>query len=345
MLNVAIDWMERGYVPDRLIRMGIRRLLAKRLQAEATLDEAAHGAALERLIAEMRTSPIALHPATANAQHYELPALFFQKTLGPRLKYSACWWPEEVKDLETAEAAMLALSGERAELGFDQDILELGCGWGSLTLWMAEFYPDSRIVAVSNSYSQRQFIEMQCQQRGFANVQVITADMNDFYTDRRFDRVVSVEMFEHMRNYQQLMARIHAWLKPGGKLFVHIFTHRQLAYPFEIDGDDNWMGRYFFTGGLMPSRDLLPRFQDDLRLEQQWHFNGCHYQRTLETWLVRQDRHRQELLTLFRETYGSETAERWFQRWRVFFMACAELFGYRHGEEWGVSHYRFSKQI
>lgn len=344
MLNIAIDLMERGYVPDGLIRVGIRRLLAQRLRAEEARDEPARAAALEKFIAELRVGPIALHPSAANAQHYELPIGFFQKVLGPRLKYSSCWWPEEVKDLETAEAAMLALSCERAELGFDQDILELGCGWGSLTLWMAEFYPDSRIVAVSNSHSQREFIEAQCRQRGFENVQVITADMNDFYTDRRFDRVVSVEMFEHMRNYQELMMRIHAWLKPGGRLFVHLFTHRQWAYPFETEGDDNWMGRYFFTGGLMPSRDLLPRFQGDLQLEAQWHFNGRHYQRTLEAWLINQDRYRGELMPLFSETYGAENAERWFQRWRVFFMACAELFGYRGGEEWGVSHYRFGKR-
>ena len=344
MLNLAIDWMERGYIPDWLIRIGIRRLLAERLRAEDPGDDQAREAALARLEAELRASPIALHTQSANEQHYELPAGFFQKALGPRLKYSSCWWPEEVKDLETAEAAMLALSCERAELSFAQDILELGCGWGSLTLWMAEFYPDSRIVAVSNSNSQREFIEARCRERAFANVQVITADMNDFATDRRFDRVVSVEMFEHMRNYQELMGRIHGWLKPGGKLFVHIFTHRRLAYPFETEGEDNWMGRYFFTGGLMPSRDLLPRFQEDLKLEEQWHLNGRHYQRTLEAWLVNQDQHRAELLALFRDTYGPAEAERWLQRWRVFFMACAELFGYRGGEEWGVSHYRFARQ-
>ncbi|MDS4019849.1 MAG: cyclopropane-fatty-acyl-phospholipid synthase family protein [Candidatus Competibacter sp.] len=343
MLKTAIELMERGYVPDWLTRIGIRRLLGERLRAEDVGDDRAREATLARLIAELRDGPIALHAGAANEQHYEVPADFFRRVLGPRLKYSSCWWPDEVKDLETAEAAMLALTCERAELGFDQDILELGCGWGPLTLWMAEFYPDSRIVAVSNSSSQREFIEEQCRARALPNVRVITADMNDFHTDRRFDRVVSVEMFEHMRNYRELMGRIHAWLKPGGKLFVHIFTHRRLAYPFETEGEDNWMGRYFFTGGLMPSRDLLPRFQGDLRLEEQWHFNGRHYQRTLEAWLANQDRHRKEILALFRATYGPEQAERWFQRWRVFFMACAELFGYRNGEEWGVSHYRFGK--
>lgn len=343
MLKTVIDLMERGSVPDWLIRIGIRRLLADRLRLENAGDERARAAALNRLEAELRHSPIALHAISANQQHYEVPADFFQKVLGPRLKYSACWWPEEVKDLEIAEAAMLALTCERAELGFNQDILELGCGWGSLTLWMAEFYPDARIVAVSNSPSQRAFIEARCRERGFRNVQVITADMNEFSIDRRFDRVVSVEMFEHMRNYQALMERIYAWLKPDGQLFVHIFTHRELAYPFETEGEDNWMGRYFFTGGLMPSRDLLPRFQGDLHLKEQWHLNGRHYQRTLEAWLANQDRHRKDILALFRETYGSGEAARWFQRWRMFFMACAELFGYRNGEEWGVSHYRFEK--
>lgn len=340
MLKTVIDWMERGYLPDGLIRIGIRRLLAERLRRAAAEDEP-H---LERFIAELRASPIAINTASANEQHYEVPAGFFQKALGPRLKYSSCWWPEEARNLATAEAAMLALSCERAELGFDQDILELGCGWGSLTLWLAEFYPDSRIVAVSNSHSQREFIEAQCQARGLSNVQVVTADMNDFQPDRRFDRVLSVEMFEHMRNYQELMARIHGWLKPGGKLFVHIFTHRQFAYPFETEGEDNWMGRHFFTGGIMPSRDLLLRFQDNLQLEEQWDLNGRHYQRTLEAWLVNQDRQQNEIMALFRATYGPEQASRWFQRWRVFFMACAELFGYRRGAEWGVSHYRFARR-
>ena len=344
MLGFAIDLMERGYLPDWLIRIGIRQLLATRLRAEDVRDASVREMALAKLEAELRASPIALHTSAANEQHYEVPAAFFKKTLGPRLKYSSGYWPEEARDLETAEAAMLALSCERAQLGFDQDILELGCGWGSLTLWMAEFYPDSRIVAVSNSRSQREFIEAQCQARGFNHVQIITADMNDFATDHHFDRVVSVEMFEHMRNYQALMSRIDGWLKPGGKLFVHIFTHCLLAYPFETEGESNWMGRYFFTGGLMPSRDLLPRFQDDLNLEAQWHFNGRHYQRTLEAWLVNQDLHRDELLALFAQTYGPEQAARWFQRWRVFFMACAELFGYGKGEEWGVSHYRFGRR-
>jgi len=345
MLRTAIDLMERGYAPDWLVRMSIRRLLGERLRRGGAVgDDSTRGVAPARLEARLCSS-IAVHPASTNQQYDEASTSFFQKILGPRLKYSACWWPEEVKDLETAEAAMLALVCERAKLGFDQDILELGCGWGSLTLWMAEFYPDSRIVAVSNSNKQRCFIEAHCRERGFDNVQVITADLSVFYTDRRFDRVLSVEMFEYLRHYQELMGRIHAWLKPGGKLFVHICTHRHRhrASLFETEGEDYWMERSFFTGELMPARDLLPRFRGDLQLEEDWYFNGRHYQQTLEAWRVNQDRHREWVLTLFRETYGPEEAQRRFRRWRMFFMACAEQFGSCGGKEWGVSHYRFGK--
>ncbi|MDX1605448.1 MAG: cyclopropane-fatty-acyl-phospholipid synthase family protein [Candidatus Competibacterales bacterium] len=331
-----IELMERGLIPQPLIRVGIRQLLARRLREQRPEQ-------LTSLLEQLDASPIALHPEKANSQHYELPAAFFERIMGRYLKYSACYWPEGVDTLDEAEAAMLALTCEGAEIGDGQDILELGCGWGSLTLWLAEHYPRARITAVSNSAPQRRHIEAACVARGLANVRVLTADMNDFSIDTRFDRVVSVEMFEHMRNYRVLMNRIAGWLRPGGRLFVHVFSHRELAYPFETEGDDNWMGRYFFTGGIMPSRDLLPRFQDDLTLDRQWHINGRHYQRTCEAWLANQERDREAIMALFRDTYGSTEAARWFQRWRVFFMACAELFGYRDGEEWGVSHYRFRR--
>ena len=342
-MKTAIELMERGLVPDILTRIGIRRLLADRLRDQDPGGAAQRSAAEARLLDELRASPIALHTELANQQHYELPPAFFQRIMGEHLKYSSCYWPSEVTTLSEAEAAMLALTCERAQLMDRQDILELGCGWGSLTLWMAEHYPGSRIKTVSNSRPQREHIEAECRRRGIGNVQVITVDVNDFYNDQRFDRVVSVEMFEHLRNYRELLARISRWLKPEGKLFVHLFSHRHLAYPFETEGDDDWMGRYFFTGGLMPSHDLLTHFQEDLRLETRWQINGRHYQRTCEAWLANQDRHRGEILALFREVYGTAQAPRWFRRWRVFFMACAELFGYRDGEEWGVSHYRFCK--
>ena len=342
MLKTAIELMEQGLVPDWLTRAGVRRLLLQRLHDEDSDNAAARATAMTRLVDQLRASPIALHTDAANAQHYELPPDFFRFIMGRHLKYSSCYWPPGAATLTDAEAAMLALSCERAELHDGQTILELGCGWGSLSMWMAEHYPHARITAVSNSRPQRAYIENECRQRGIDNLQVVTADMNDFFTDQRFDRVVSIEMFEHMRNYQELLLRIAKWLRSDGKLFVHIFTHRVLAYPFEIEGEDNWMGRYFFTGGLMPSDDLLLHFQDDLTLEQRWRINGRHYQRTCEAWLANQDRHRREIMVLFQEVYGPE-ARRWFQRWRVFFIACAELFGFRDGEEWGVSHYRFCK--
>lgn len=329
-MRTAIELVERGIVPDWATRIGIRRLLARRLREQGR-------AASSRLMDEPCEGPSVLHADC------ELPPAFFKLVLGRYLKYSACYWAPEVPDLETAAAAMLALSCERARLDFDQDILDLGCGWGSLTLWMAQYYPDSRITALSNSRLQRDYVEAECERRDLPNVRVITADANDFHADRRFDRVVSVETFEHVRNHQALMSRIAAWLKPGGKLFVHVFSHRRFVYSFETEGEHDWMGRCFFTGGLMPSHDLLAQFQDDLKLEERWRFDGRHYQRTCEAWLANLDRHRSEVLEIFQEVYGHEEAARRLQRWRVFFMACGELFGYRRGGEWGVSHYRFGK--
>ena len=238
---------------------------------------------------------------------------------------------------------MLKLSSERAELSDGIDILELGCGWGSLTLYMAENYPKSHITAVSNSKDQRIFIEKKCQERGFENVKVITADMNEFTIDDKFERIVSVEMFEHMRNYEQLLDKVSSWLKPQGKLFIHIFTHKTLVYPFTEDGEGDWMGRNFFSGGIMPSHQLLLYFQKKLSIEESWRFNGSHYEKTSLAWLNKMDSNKDEILGIFNETYCEENAPVWFQRWRIFFMACEVLFGYDNGREWGVSHYRFVK--
>lgn len=342
--SLLVRWCERGRIPDALTRFGIRRLCAERLREEHAGElERAH-ARFRDVLAGLRLSPIAIHTEAANAQHYELPPAFFQAVLGKRLKYSACLYPEGHETLDQAEECMLACYGERAELEDGQQILELGCGWGSLTLWMAERYRRSRITAVSNSSAQREFILARAAERGLGNLEVLTCDVNHLELEAgRFDRCVSIEMFEHMRNYEQLMARIASWLRPGGKLFVHIFCHRELMYPFETAGGNDWMGRHFFTGGLMPAFDTLLYFQEQLRIEEQWRLSGRHYRQTAEHWLQNLDRNRSALRSLFEQVYGRDQADLWVQRWRMFFLACAELFGYAGGNEWGVGHYRFSK--
>jgi cyclopropane-fatty-acyl-phospholipid synthase len=338
MIGIA----ERGWLPDALLRYGIRRQCAYRLHRESAGGAEAQAERFRERIEQLRNSPVAIHTDAANAQHYELPPAFFRICLGKRLKYSCAYFPRGDETLDAAEDAMLALYGERAELADGQDILELGCGWGSLTLWMAERYPNARITAVSNSKPQREHIEAQCRERSFGNVHVVTTDVNRLELEpARFDRCVSIEMFEHMRNYQILFGNIGRWLRPHGKLFVHIFAHKTLMYPFETIGEDNWMGRHFFTGGLMPASDTLLWFQNALRIEQRWHLDGRHYERTANEWLRNQDAHRDDTMTVLRSVYGAELAPLWAQRWRMFWMACAETFGYDGGREWLVAHYRF----
>jgi cyclopropane-fatty-acyl-phospholipid synthase len=327
--------VDSGLVPAPLLRAGIRAVCALRLREERRRGPGYADA----LIAELRRSDIAIHADAARAQHYEVPAAFFQRVLGPHLKYSSGYWPSGVDTLGAAEAAMLGLTAERAGLADGQAVLDLGCGWGSLTLWAAARYPRSQFTAVSHAHGQRVFIEEQARRRGLSNVTVRTADVRTVELPAgAFDRVVSIEMFEHMRNYAALLHRIAGWVAPGGALFVHVFAHRAHAYPFEDAGASDWMARAFFTGGIMPSADLLRHFQDDLQITESWQLDGTHYARTAEAWYGNLMRHRAALTAIL----GSRAK---LQRWRVFFLACAELFGYRGGREWLVAHYRFQSRI
>jgi cyclopropane-fatty-acyl-phospholipid synthase len=331
---------ESGFVPDTFIRLGIRQLLRSRRHE---LERRSSDFWLNEFVESASRSPIAVVPEKANAQHYEVPAAFFEAVLGPQLKYSCCYWDEGVGALDVAEEESLRRTCSNAGLRDGMEILELGCGWGSPSLWMAEQYPNSLITSVSNSQSQRHYIQQQAESRGLTNLAVITADMNDFAPDQQFDRVVSVEMFEHMRNHRELLQRIHDWLRPGGRLLVHVFCHRQTPYLFETDGDNNWMGRYFFTGGMMPSVDLLPTCSDSLALIQQWKWDGQHYAKTCRAWLQNQDAASDRLKQILSDCYGASNATRWHQRWRLFFMACEELFAFSDGQEWFVSHYLFER--
>lgn len=342
--SLAFKLAESPWLPDGVARQGIRHLCRKRLREESVNDVEQAGARYQQLLRTLRQSPLAVATDKANEQHYELPTAFFQAVLGPRLKYSGSFF-NPGDSLADAEERSLACYAERAQLADGQRILELGCGWGSLTLWMAEHFPQAQITAVSNSHSQRQYITAQAEARGLRNLAVITCDVNMLaFSDASFDRVVSVEMFEHVRNYHTLFARIASWLTDDGMLWCHVFCHRFLHYPFEIHGDDDWMSAYFFTGGLMPAFSTFSHFQDHLKLEETWQWSGRHYQQTANAWLSNMDRQYTALRPVFAATYGDQ-ASIWWQRWRLFFMACAELFGYDDGSQWIIAHYRFSKRM
>jgi cyclopropane-fatty-acyl-phospholipid synthase len=339
----AINWTEAGLVPDSVIRTGIRRLLDRKLK-EIKAGDVEHAAAVHRdFVAMMDRSPIALLPDLANEQHYEVPAEFFKLALGQHRKYSCCHWGGDVANLDEAEAAALELTVRRAGIEDGMNVLDLGCGWGSVSLWVAEHFPAAQVTSVSNSKSQHDFITAVARERGIENLQVIVCDMNDFEAPGRYDRIVSVEMFEHMRNYRELFCRVSSWLESDGKFFMHIFTHRTTPYEFIDKGPSDWMSRHFFSGGIMPSAELPLHFPEHLQIASQWRWNGNHYAKTCRAWLENSDARKAEILPLLATTYGKADADRWFMRWRMFFMACEELFRANNGNEWFVSHYLFNK--
>lgn len=342
-MKTALNLADRGWIPLPLLRLGVRRLCAQRLREESARPTSS----TEAWLREMDRGPIAAVPEKANEQHYEVPPAFFEAALGPHLKYSSGFFPSGNEDLATGEAHMLEVTCERADLHDGQRVLELGCGWGSLTLWMAEHYPGSTITGVSNSAPQRKFIESRAKERGLSNVRIVTADMNKFdgLETNDFDRIVSVEMFEHMRNWRALLTRARGWLKDDGRMFIHIFTHRSLSYPFDVRDDTDWMSQHFFSGGMMPSDDLLEALSSEedvpFTVEDHHLVSGRHYSRTAKLWRENIEARRAAIMSTLERTYG-EDAPAWFQRWRIFFLACEELFGYEGGSEWAVSHYRLA---
>jgi cyclopropane-fatty-acyl-phospholipid synthase len=339
--HLALRLAENGTVPDRVIRAGIRRACRARLTALELEFGRDCEAGMRRFLAKLGSAAIAEQPDAANAQHYELPQEFFGLVLGPHRKYSACVW-EQGDTLGDAEQRALSQVCARAELEDGHRILELGCGWGSLSLFMAQQFPNASITAVSNSASQRRYISQAAQARGLTNLEVLTADINTFSPKAGFDRIVTVEMLEHVRNYACLFERMRGWLKPDGLLFIHIFRHLRYPYLFETEGAGNWLGRHFFTGGVMPSHDLFCHVQNAFLQQRHWFQDGTHYQRTADAWLANLNAERAEALRILGQHYGTQKAAVWYQRWRIFMMACSELFGYAGGSEWGVSHYLFA---
>lgn len=331
-------------IPDWMIRGEIRARLKKKLRGDYALSPADRKKKLLEWIEEMKQGPIALNTRDANEQHYEVPTTFFQCVLGKNLKYSSGFWQYPYTTLDESEDAMLALTVERAQIQDGQKILELGCGWGSLTLYMAKKFPNAEITAVSNSKTQREHIEFQVQRLGYKNVKVITCDMNNLHLEEKFDRAISVEMFEHMRNYKTLLEKISGFLNAGGKLFVHVFAHKELSYPYIASDPNDWIAKYFFTSGLMPCANIFDYFQDHFRVAERWEIPGTHYQRTCRAWLELMDLGRINVKIIFRETYGFKNTNKWWAYWRIFFMSCEELFGFNNGKEWLVSHTLLEKK-
>lgn len=343
VVKLVVRGIDKGLVPDPIIRFGIRNLLKQRLKDMNEQDSKSGGKFINTHANLLRESPLAIMTKQANEQHYEVPTEYYELCLGQHKKYSSCYWDDTTSTLEQAEQKALDISIERAEIKDGMRILELGCGWGSLSLELARRFPNSSVTVVSNSTTQKQFIDNKAKERGFKNLTVLTRDLgkeeNYNFGDEKFDRVMSIEMMEHLRNYEKFFSLVSKSMKPDAKMFIHIFTHKTTPYYFETEGEDNWMGKYFFSGGQMPARDLFDQFNKHLNVSQKWDWNGTHYQKTLEAWLKKMDQNEDQVRVLFKQAYGAENVELWVNRWRVFYMACSELFGFNGGKEWAVTHY------
>ncbi|TGK20089.1 class I SAM-dependent methyltransferase [Leptospira fluminis] len=343
-MSLLYRLLEKDFFPDWLIRIRIRRLLKVRLRQENRGTREKDQEHLIEYVRKLKESPIAIHTNAANEQHYEVPSDFFRLVMGRYMKYSSGFWASPDVGIDESERAMLELTCKRAGLKDGMTVLDLGCGWGSLSLYVAETYPKCKILGVSNSGSQKKYIDAEAGRRGLRNLTIQTADANVFKTNIKFDRILSVEMLEHVRNYEALFERLAGFLKKDGLFFIHIFTHKTYAYAFEVVDDTDWMAKYFFTGGQMPSHDLLLYFQKDFLIEDQWVIDGKHYSLTSEAWLRNMYSDRMKILGILERTYGKENALKWFVYWKVFFLSCAELWKFRNGEEWAVSHYLFRKR-
>nr|AJD20225.1 coclaurine N-methyltransferase [Podophyllum peltatum] len=343
-IKAGLQMLEANLLPDFLLRRAARMLLSMRLRVSYKPTAAEQLLDLMEFAHSLKEFPISIHQDEANSQHYEVPAEFYKLVLGKHLKYSSSYFSKPTSRLDESEQAMLELYCERAQLVDGQKVLDLGCGWGSFSLYAAKKFPQSRITGLSNSNTQKDFIEEECRKQGITNVNIITSDINVFEAGTTYDRIVSIEMFEHMKNYKELLKKISSWMKPDALLFVHIFVHKVFAYHFQDSGDDDWMARSFFTGGTMPADGLLLYFQDDLSILNHWRVSGNHYSRTSEEWLKNMDRNLEPIKIIFAKTYGENEIRKWIAYWRTFFLAVSELFGYNNGEEWMVSHYLFKRK-
>ena len=332
--------LARGLIPDWILRRGVRSQGKERLNMMNKVDSTKE---YSKFINEASTGNIAVNTDDANNHHYEVDSEFFKYCLGKNLKYSCCFWDENTLDLDAAEDNMLEIYSKRAEITDGMNILDIGCGWGSLSLFLAQKYPKSEITGVSNSSSQKIFIDSVASERNISNLNIITRDINDFRTEEKYDRILSIEMFEHTKNTKKLMNLINDWLNPNGLFFMHVFAHKENPYYFDRDQKNAWMAKYFFTGGMMPNHNLFKDLKSNLEYQKSWILSGEHYERTSNAWLDKMDQNKSKILSLFERSNSSSVAKRKFHFWRLFYIACAEIFGYDNGNEWVVSHHLFKK--